>query len=79
MFKINCEIDLEKVSLPRKKRDYTSCNTYLNDVNGSDMEERNVQNSWTFILNHIEHCVDNFIALKTDTTKLDGLLLCASS
>ena len=40
MVNINCEIDLEKVVLPRKnffKGDYTSCKTYLNDLNCSDM------------------------------------------
>ena len=69
MFNINCELDFENVSLPRKnffKGDFTSRQTYPNDVNWSDMDEFNVQNSWTFILNHIEHCVDNFIPLKTD-------------
>ena len=50
------------------KGDFTSRQTYPDYVNWSDMDELNVQNSWTFILNHIEHCVDNFTPLKTDKT-----------
>ena len=58
------------------KGDFTSRQTYPDYVNWSDMDELNVQNSWTFILNHIEHRVDNFIPLKTDKPSQTLITVC---
>ena len=43
------------------KGDYSEIKSYLNTVNWNEMVEMDVEDSWTFLRQHLNHCFENFV------------------
>ena len=70
-FEVNCRLNVNMNKGERSnffKGDYMACRDYLNNVDWSSVEDKNVHDSWDFILLHINHCIDHFIPVKRSKT-----------
>ncbi|WAR22203.1 hypothetical protein MAR_016177, partial [Mya arenaria] len=60
---IICEIPcvVNKDREPVNKGDYVEIRNYLSSVNWKEMADMNVEDFWSFLLRHMNFCVENFI------------------
>jgi len=66
-FDINCDYDIQNTNPPRRnffKGDYPSISKYLGEIDWNCMDDMNVNCAWSYLLNHIHHCIEKYIPMK---------------
>lgn len=68
IFNVQCDFSVTGSSKTRPnfyKGNYQDIRKYLEDVDWNEMTQMGVEESWTFFIDHIHHCVDTFIPVKS--------------